>query len=287
MQVRVGHWTDPVAKTGCTVILFDQPARTVVDVRGGAPGTRETDLLAPGRLVRHADAILLTGGSAFGLAAADGVMEYLRQAGRGVPTPAGPVPIVPAAVIFDLAEGAPLAPDHAAGRAACEAVTTLDRVQRGLVGAGTGATSGKLFGGSWSTRGGFGLASVETPLGDVTALVVANPAGAIMTAPGPRQPADPRESLLTQEPRVGQRESTTVSVVLIDAAVDEATLIRCAVAAHDGIARTIWPCHTLVDGDVVFVSALATGEPSVQETITLSVATEMAIERAVHDAITA
>lgn len=287
VQVRVGHWTDPIAKTGCTVVLFDRPARTVVDVRGGAPGTRETDLLAPGRLVRQADAILVTGGSAFGLAAADGVMEYLRQHGRGVPTPAGPVPIVPAAVIFDLAEGQAIAPDRQAGRAACEAATALERVQRGLIGAGTGATSGKLFGGSWATRGGLGLSTIKTYCGDVIALVVANPAGVILEGPSPRQPADPRESLLMHEPRVGFRESTTVCVVLLGAAVDETTLIRCAVAAHDGIARVIWPSHTLIDGDVVFVSALETGEPSSQETITLAVATEMAIERAIHDAITA
>ncbi len=293
IHVRVGHWTDATARTGCTVVVFDRPAPAVVDVRGGAPGTRETDLLAPGRLVRQADAILLTGGSAFGLAAAEGVMDYLRRIGRGVPTPAGPVPIVPAAVIFDLAVGTPIAPGRDAGQAACEAAVPLADAPRGVVGAGTGATSGKLFGESWTTRGGFGIATVPTPVGQVSALVVANPAGTVMKAlrpealAGPSYPSDPRLSLIQQSPEIGFRESTTLCVVLVDAPVDEVALIRCAVAAHDGIARAIWPSHTLVDGDVVFACALATGAPTSQEIITLAVAAELAVERAINDAVTA
>jgi L-aminopeptidase/D-esterase-like protein len=293
IQVRVGHWTDATARTGCTVVLFDRPAPAVVDVRGGAPGTRETDLLAPGRLVRQADAILLTGGSAFGLAAAEGVMDYLRRIGRGVTTPAGPVPIVPAAVIFDLSVGRPIAPGRDAGYAACEAAVPLQDVPRGLVGAGTGATCGKLYGASWTTRGGFGIATVPTPAGQVSALAVVNPAGTVMKAPqpdaltGPPYPSDPRLSLIQQTPETGFRESTTLCVVLVDAPVDEVALIRCAVAAHDGIARAIWPSHTLVDGDVVFACALATGAPTAQEIITLAVAAEIAVERAINDAVAA
>ncbi len=293
IAVRVGHWTDEIARTGCTVVLFDRPAPAVVDVRGGAPGTRETDLLAPGRLVRHADAILLTGGSAFGLAAADGVMAYLRDVGRGVVTPAGPVPIVPTAVVYDLSVGEPRTPDAQAGRAACEAAVPLSSVRRGLVGAGTGTTAGTLFGEEWTTRGGFGIATVAAPAGQVTALVVANPAGIVVDPPTgapvnrPDVTGDPRERLLEAQPRAGGRESTTLCVLLIEAPVDETALIRCAVAAHDGMARALWPCHTLVDGDVVFATGLATGSPSAGDILALSIAAELAVERALIDAVTA
>src|SRR5437870_5476304 len=160
IRASAGHWTDHNALTGCTVVLFDRLAPAVVDVRGGAPGTRETDLLAPGRLVRSVDAILLAGGSAFGLAAADGVMRYLREQDRGVSTPAGPVPIVPAAVIFDLAVGLPIAPNADAGYQACLSARPIGDLPRGRIGAGVGATTGKLLGGS-AQRGGLGVSTVR------------------------------------------------------------------------------------------------------------------------------
>ena len=171
--IRVGHWSDPEARTGCTVVLLpDQGAVASVDVRGAAPGTRETDLLRPEATVPHAHAIVLTGGSAFGLAAADGVMSHLESRGIGTPTPAGPVPIVPAAVLFDLAVGSPsVRPDADAGRrAALEAERGLP-CATGRVGAGTGATVGKLFGSP--VDAGLGSGATTLPDGSVVGALVA------------------------------------------------------------------------------------------------------------------
>jgi L-aminopeptidase/D-esterase-like protein len=144
----VGHWSDAADQTGCTVVLFDRLVPAVVDVRGGAPGTRETDLLAADRLVGQVDAILLTGGSAHGLAAADGVMEFLRERRRGYQTQSGPVPIVSAAVIFDLAVGMPVWPTSQDGYAACVSAQPLSSSETGSIGAGMGATTSKL----WTNR---------------------------------------------------------------------------------------------------------------------------------------
>lgn len=287
--VRAGHWTNREARTGCTVVVLDRPAPTIADVRGGAPGTRETDLLAPGRLVRSADAILLTGGSAFGLAAADGVMRFLADQNRGVKTAAGPVPIVPTAVIFDLAVGSPLAPGPEDGQAACETLMPVPDLPRGLVGAGTGATTNKLF--RNPQRGGLGLSTVAWSAGEVTAIVVVNAAGAAIDA----ETGDPvlagthgdRVQLLAGSESTGHREATTLAVLLVAAPVDETALIRCAVAAHDGFARAIRPCHTIFDGDVVFAVGLTPGTPTPRQTLDLSVASELAIERAIYDAVTA
>jgi L-aminopeptidase/D-esterase-like protein len=280
--VTIGHYTDPVARTGCTTILFDRLVPAVVDVRGGAPGSRETDLLAPGRLVRKIDGLFFTGGSAFGLGAADGVMRFLKERGRGFPTAAGPVPIVPAAVIYDLAIGEPIPPTPDHGYQACLAAKSLDAAERGQVGAGTGATTNKLFGDP--RRGGFGIASRSWPGGTVTAAVVVNAAGGIFATE--RGSLDPRERLLLAKSQAGARESTTLAALLIDAPVDEPTLLRAAVAAHDGMARVIRPCHTLVDGDIVFACALRPGELSVAEGISVAVAAELAIEAAILDAVT-
>ncbi len=269
--------------------MFDRPAPAIVDVRGAAPGTRETDLLAPGRLVRGADAILLTGGSAFGLAAADGVMRFLQERGRGVATPAGPVPIVPAAVVYDLAVGQPIAPDAEAGYTACLNAGTIETVEQGQVGAGTGARTGKIFGSA--QRGGVGVARVDWPGGSVTVLVVVNAVGAVIDPSTGRgvldDEPDRRPDLLGPVGDPGERQATTLGVVLVDALVDEATLTRCAIAAHDAFARTIWPCHTIFDGDLVFAAALASGSPSPVEVLGVTTATELATERAVIDAVTA
>jgi L-aminopeptidase/D-esterase-like protein len=290
IQVAAGHWTDYDARTGCTVILFDRPTPAVVDVRGGAPGSRETDLLAPGRLVRSVDAILLAGGSAFGLAAADGVMRFLRDRGRGVATPAGPVPIVPAAVIFDLAVGRPTAPNADAGYEACLSAGPIERVRRGLIGTGVGATTGKLFG-QPARRGGFGVSTIAWAAGTVTALVVVNAAGAVVDAAtgndlldgGP----DRREQILTVGTPLGEREATTLGVVLLNAPADETALTRCAVAAHDAFARSIRPCHTIFDGDLVFAVGPLQGVPSPADILGVTTATELAMERAIVDAVTA
>jgi L-aminopeptidase/D-esterase-like protein len=290
--VAVGHWADAGALTGCTVVVFDRPASAVVDVRGGAPGTRETDLLAPGRLVRHVDAIMLTGGSAFGLAAADGVMRHLAELGRGVATPAGPVPIVPAAVIFDLAVGRPVAPDARAANLACAARVPVASVERGQVGVGTGATTDKLLSGT-RARGGFGAAHQDCSGGSVRALVVVNAAGTVVD-PGTGRPildgtSDERLRLLenaSTAPTMGAREATTIGVLLVSAPADESALIRAAVAGHDAIARAIRPSHTIFDGDIVFACGLVPGAPTPADILATSIAAELAMERAIVDAVT-
>ncbi len=290
--VTAGHWTDGTAVTGCTVVLFDRPAPTVVDVRGGAPGTRETDLLAPGRLVRHVDGLLLTGGSAFGLAAADGVMRHLAGHGRGFVTAAGPVPIVPAAVIYDLAVGRPIAPDSAAGLAACRIAGPIEELSRGRIGVGTGATTGKLFGGV-GERGGFGIGSFSWPSGSVTALVAVNAVGEVVDPStgvpllAPDRPRDRRAEVVERGSFARVGESTTLAVVLVSTPVDETALARCAVAAHDAFARAIRPSHTIFDGDLVFASGRLSGSPTAVETMIIATATELAVERAIVDAVTA
>lgn len=279
-QVLIGHFTDPVGRTGCTVVVFPRSVLTVVDSRGGAPGTRETDVLRAANLVRRADAIVLTGGSAFGLAAVDGVMLALREQGRGFPTAAGPVPIVPAAVLFDLGVGGPVWPDAAAGRAAFDAARPVSMAGRGRVGAGTGATVAKLTGDP--RPGGLGIASVELAGGRVTAVVAVNAVGAI-------DGSDPRLALLAAAPGsdspVGLSENTTIGVVLVDASVDQVTLARCAIAAHDGLARSIVPSHTIFDGDTIFVSGMHEDVPEPMRILQMALATELAVERAVRDAI--
>ena len=172
--VQVGHWTDPVAKTGCTVVLVPEPNVAAVEIRGAAPGSRETALLAPGMRVETIQAILLSGGSAFGLAAADGVMAELEQAGRGHPTPAGPVPIVPTAVIFDLLVGDPsVRPGPEQGAAAVRAASA-DPVEMGSIGAGSGAMVAGWRGFEAITAGGLGSACAPAGDAQVGALVVAS-----------------------------------------------------------------------------------------------------------------
>src|SRR3954471_19614256 len=171
-----GHWTDPVGRTGCTAVLAPPGAVAAGEVRGGGPGTRESDLLSPATSTAGPQAVLLTGGSAFGLAAADGVVRWLEAHGRGHQTPAGRVPLVSAAVVYDLLLGAPDArPGADAGHAACAAAGPV--VERGSVGAGSGCTVGKLLGpGAW-TRGGLGAAAVDAGAATVVAIAAANPVG--------------------------------------------------------------------------------------------------------------
>jgi L-aminopeptidase/D-esterase-like protein len=297
--VRVGHWTDARARTGCTVVLLPPDGAVAgVDVRGSAPGTRETDLLRPGMLVERVHAVCLCGGSAFGLAAADGVMRYLRDRGVGLPV-AGPVrvPIVPAAVIFDLVTGEPEAPGPDQGFAACEdAELASGPPAEGRVGAGTGATVGKLLGLESSSPGGVGTASVRLPGGAVVgALAVANAVGDVYgrdgrLLTGARDPegalVDARRVLLErgrprQPPPPGA--STTIAVVATDAALDKAGCRKLAEQAQDGLALAVRPAHTMYDGDTVF--ALSTGtEPADLTSLGLAAAEAMwrAIERAVR-----
>ncbi|HEX2213569.1 MAG TPA: P1 family peptidase [Mycobacterium sp.] len=249
--------------TGTTVVLTPPGTVGAVDGRGGAPGTRETDLLEPSNSVRHVDAVVLTGGSAFGLAAADGVMTWLEEQQRGVAMDGGVVPIVPSAVIFDLPVGGwQCRPDAEFGYRAAQ--TARGDVAIGTVGAGVGARAGVL-------KGGVGTASVTLESGvTVGALVVVNSAGDVVD-PGTGLPwlADQIEEFALVPPPAGQLAAyadrhgelsplnTTIAVVATDAALSKAACRRVAVAAQDGLARTIRPCHTPLDGDTVF--ALATG----------------------------
>jgi L-aminopeptidase/D-esterase-like protein len=251
--VSAGHWTDMTGRTGCTVILVSGGAVGGVDVRGGAPGTLGTDALQPGRAVARVDAILLTGGSAFGLDAATGVMRFLEERGRGFAIGPVRVPIVAGAVIFDLLTGDPRArPGAGAGYAACEAAT--GRPGQGAVGAGTGATVAKAGAGQ-PRPGGLGIASAWAGEATVAAVLVANSVGGIWD--------DERHEWIA--PLTGWDQgtglfpgaSTTIGAVVTDAELTREQANRVATVAHDGIARAVRPAHTLYDGDTLF--CLATG----------------------------
>lgn len=254
--IRVGHVTDLVGLTGCTVVLCPPGTVGSVDVRGGAPGTRETDALRPGTLVQEVHAVLLTGGSAFGLAAADGVARWLEEHGVGFDAGVARVPIVPAAVLFDLAVGDPKArPDAAAGYAACEAAKDGD-VPEGSVGAGTGATVAKIPQPDLGWKGGVGGAAVEDDGVIVAALVAVNALGAIVEDDG--TPIAENRGDPDAEPQIWPGSNTTLAVVATNAALSKERAQLLAQAAHDGFTRAIRPSHTIYDGDTVF--SLATGE---------------------------
>ncbi len=256
--VLVGHWTDENALTGCTVILCRKPHIASVDVRGGGPGTRETDLLLPGRLVERVDAIVLAGGSAFGLAAADGVMQFLHERGRGHPTAVMPVPIVPAAIIYDLGIGRPEWPTPASGYQA--AASAGAAFECGCVGAGTGATVGKMLGPAAATKSGIGTASLAGPNGVVVgALAVVNSLGNVHDPDTGELLAGSRPDAQQVAPGAPRSVGNTlIAVVATNAILDRSQAWRMAQTAHDGMARAVRPVHTLYDGDTVF--SLATGE---------------------------
>ena len=258
--VAVGHWSDLQALTGCTVVVLPEPNVVAVETRGGAPGSRETALLAPGMRVQQAQAILLTGGSAFGLAAADGVMGELESQGRGHATLAGAVPIVPAAVIFDLMEGdGSVRPGAAQGVAAFRAANRSPVVS-GRVGAGTGATAAKWRGPGTRVACGLGSASVRGHGVTVGALVVANPVGDVFTLEGepltggtpvPGPPAAlPADVASSDAP--SDLENTTLAVVATDASLTREELVRLAVRCQDAYSVCIRPTHTAFDGDTCF-----------------------------------
>ncbi|MBC8161095.1 MAG: P1 family peptidase [Roseiflexaceae bacterium] len=269
--ILVGHAHDLAARTGCTVVLLPAGTRCAADVRGGAPGTRETDLLKPTATVQHADAILLAGGSAFGLAAADGVMRWLREQGRGFATAHGPVPIVPAAVLYDLGVGAADRwPDAAMGYAACASATETP-VQQGQVGAGCGATAGKLLGMAGATATGLGSAAARLPNGlTIAALAVTNPFGDIYRvdstellagARGPDGAFVNTAQALRDLSVIEAFGNTTLCVVATDATLDKASCRKLAEMAQDALPRTIRPIHTPFDGDIVFAAATCARPP--------------------------
>ena len=255
--LRVGHWTDATGLTGCTVVLApDSGAVAGVDVRGSAPGTRETDLLRPTALVERINAICLAGGSAFGLAAADGVMRRLSERGIGYATGIRPVPIVPAAILFDLGVGDPLAvPDADAGYAATLAAERNDDPLEGRVGAGTGATVAKMAGPEGAKPGGVGSAARRLTDGSIVgALVVNNALGDIHARDGTPLV---RAAGAPEAPAAG---NTMLVVVGTDANLDRAQCRKLAELGHDALAIGIRPAHTMFDGDVVFT--MSTGDGS-------------------------
>ena len=268
--IQVGHYTDPVAVTGCTVVLCPGGAVGGVDVRGAAPGTRETDLLRPLNLVQQAHAVVLSGGSAYGLAAADGVMTFLEERGIGFPVGVGVVPIVASAILFDLAIGDPtVRPRPENGYQACASADSSAPAQ-GSVGAGTGATVGKALGPDRAVKGGLGCSS--RGVGDyvVGALVAVNALGSIVDPETGRLVAGPRDAdglgfldsvdileSANAAPAAALR-NTTLAVVATDAPLTKEQANKVAQMAHDGLAMAIRPAHTMYDGDVVF--ALSTGK---------------------------
>ena len=268
--IEVGHYTDARRPTGCTVVLAQDGAVAGVDVRGAAPGTRETDLLSPVNLVDRVHAVMLAGGSAWGLDAASGAMRWLEERGAGFDVRVGRLPIVPAAVLFDLLLGdARIRPDAAAGYAACEAASAR-RPSEGNVGAGTGAAVGKIFGIDRAMKGGIGTASLTVNGVTVGALVACNALGDVVDpdtaqvvagarTAGGKKLMDTRRALLRGEmPRpLLAGTNTTIGVIATDAVLTKVQATKLAQMAHDGLARSINPVHTMSDGDTLF--ALATG----------------------------
>jgi L-aminopeptidase/D-esterase-like protein len=284
--LKVGHWTDLDAATGCTVVLCEPAAVAGVDVRGAAPGTRETDLLRPGSLVGRVDAIVLTGGSAFGLAAATGVVRYLEERDIGFQTSAGPVPIVPAAVLFDLGIGrSDVRPDDAAGYAAC--VAASDSVMEGCVGAGTGATVAKRGGRETSIKSGLGTASVTLPDGTVvSALVAVNAVGSVVDPATGTVLAAPRATVTDALAPIGTGSNTTLGVVATTARLDSAQVNRMASVAHDGLALAIRPAHTPFDGDTIFALSLAGAGAGPPDELQIGAAVVAVVVAAVLRAVT-
>jgi L-aminopeptidase/D-esterase-like protein len=266
--VLVGHATDLEALTGCTAVLFEDPEGAVVsaDVRGSSPGTRETDRLHPVGSVRGTHALLLTGGSAFGLAATDGVVRFLEEKGTGLDIGVARIPLVSAAVLFDLVVGDPVVrPGPEMGYHAASSAKSSDFAQ-GSVGAGTGATVGKVLGLDRAMKGGIGSASVTLEGGVVVAALAAvNAFGDIRdpdtgaTLAGPRKDdgtlGDTVELLPEAAARMGWGQNTTLGVVATNARLSKVQTAKVAQMAHDGLARAVEPVHTTVDGDVVFAAS--------------------------------
>lgn len=272
--ISIGHFSDPRRPTGCTAVLCPQGAVGGVDVRGAAPGTRETDLLHPSNLVQEVHGIMLAGGSAWGLDAATGAVRWLEEQGAGLNIGVGRIPLVPAAVLFDVMMGnMRIRPDAAAGYAACRNAVPdsgTGRPAEGSVGAGAGAVVGKVFGHERAMKGGIGTASFTVDGVTVGAIIACNALGDVFnpfngellagsrTADG-LQLRGTRDALLAgEEPRpVLAGSNTTIGVVATDAIITKAQAHRLAVVAHDGLARAINPVHTMSDGDSLFALGTA------------------------------
>lgn len=292
----VGHAQDDMAGTGVTAVLCPEGATGGVDVRGAAPGTRETDLLRCGATVRGPHAVLLSGGSAFGLAAADGAMRWLAEHGYGIEVGTARVPIVVQAIVFDLLYKENKAPDGDMGYAACAAASRT--MAQGSVGGGTGATVGKLVPGAMPGKGGLGSASIRLANGaTVAALAVVNASGdiyhphtgaLIASATLDGKPVSAESALLS-----GVRHkaffggNTTIGIVATDASLTKEQTNRLATVGHDGLARAIRPAHTDMDGDTIFALSTAACGSMIEETVSLYAAGAEVFARAVANAVEA
>lgn len=294
--VRVGHASDAARRTGTTSIIFDEPAVCSVAIHGGAPGTRETDALRPGNLNPPVDAVVLSGGSAFGLAAADGAMRALHNAGRGYAVGPHRIPIVPAAIIFDLSSAFDLSgtlPNYAKlGRESVEAALAAPDRRVGTVGAGVGATTATL-------KGGIGSAVETTGHGSVGAIVAVNAVGAVTALDAPffraaameregefgglRAPPEADFQSIVTKVDAAAGANTVIALIATDVALDTAEAQRLAVSAHDGLALAIWPSHTLFDGDTVFAASTGAHErpTSARGWVELHAAATRALARAI------
>ncbi len=295
--IKVGHYTDTIAATGCTVILC--PSKTVgaVDVRGGAPGTRETDLLQAHNLVAEVTAVVLSGGSAFGLSSADGVMRWHIERGLGYQSRSGlTVPIVPAAILFDLGLGRQdVFPDGDAGYQACQNAGT-GVLELGSVGAGAGARVGAIAGNERASKGGIGSAAIALGNGLViAALMAVNAVGNVydergeilaglrkVDGAGFDSVLEAIAAMRGDSPAAPPNESTVIGVIATNGALNKTEAQKVAQMAHDGIARAVNPAHTMYDGDTIF--ALATGEVPADTSLVGAYAAE-AVASAIRDAV--
>ena len=274
--IRVGHWTDAEAATGCTVVLFPEGTVASAEVRGGAPASRELALLEPHRTVQRLDAVVLAGGSAFGLAAADGAMRWLEERGLGFPTGAGPVPIVAAMAVFDLTTGdGRIRPTAEAGYAACVAATDGE-VPLGRVGVGTGCTIGKWRGPEHAKPGGLGAAVATDGDCVVAALVAVNAVGELR-GDDLRIPVGPPTKAFAEG------EATTVGVIVTNGRLSKLECLLVAQSGHDGLAAALDPVHTAGDGDALV--AAATGAVDASPWVVRSLAAHV-VDFAVRDALT-
>lgn len=295
----VGHWTDAGRRTGCTAILAPPGARGGVDVRGGGPATRETEAIGVLAGTAEVTGVVLAGGSAFGLAAADGAVRWLEERGRGYSTPAGIVPIVPAAAVYDLAEGDPKArPDADAGYAACEAASG-SVPERGRVGAGCGAAVGKILGRERGVAAGVGYAAGRAGRGEAVAVLgVVNAFGDVLAEDasvlaGPRggdgEPLSTAELIVSMDAppewTAMHERNTTLVCVMTDAALDKAACSRVARMASAGVARAVDPVFSDVDGDVVFCLSSGAGSPDRFATIAIGTLAATLSAAAIRDAV--
>ena len=293
--IKVGHWTDELSMTGCTVVICPSGTIGGVDVRGAAPGTRETDLLKPENSVQEVNAILLSGGSAFGLAAASGVVDELAENKIGFKVGEHIIPIVPAAIIFDLNIGTASFPDYESGKEAVRSAQS-DNVAVGSVGVGTGATAAKIAGVEHAIKCGIGMSSVVLDSGIiVSAMVVVNAFGCVrdadtgITVAGARGESglflDENVVVDSQNKYEESGSNTTLGIVVTNAKLDKTRVNRLATIAHDGFASSIWPVHTRSDGDVIFGLATQEIDTSLADVFKVEAFAVKAIERAILNAV--